>query len=187
MSHPARRSPVLIAMAGLPGTGKSTCADLIARNLHVPLVDKDDLLELVRHSSIEDELEQGRLAYDLVFSLASRQLANDTSVIVDTCLAFGWLRSKLAGIATAHNARMLVVHCVCSDDVARKRIAARATRGLPHRNLTEYDRLRLIFEDFDTSPNLTVNTTDDLTALPERLSAVIEQRNYPHPKQASDR
>jgi predicted kinase len=180
MSQPVHRPPVLIAMAGLPGTGKSTCADLIARNLHVPLIDKDDLLELVRHSSIEDELEQGRLAYDLVFSLASRQLANDTSVIVDTCLAFAWLRDKLAHIAAAHNATMLVVHCVCSDDVARQRIAARAASGLPHRSLAEYDRLREIFEDFDTSPHLTVDTTDDLTHLPQHVSAVAWAA-APHP------
>jgi predicted kinase len=180
MSQPVRRPPVLIAMAGLPGTGKSTCADLIARNLHVPLVDKDDLLELVRHSSIEDELEQGRLAYDLVFSLASRQLANETSVIVDTCLAFAWLRDKLAHIAADHNATMLVVHCVCSDDVARQRIAARAAGGLPHRSLAEYDRLREIFEDFDTSPHLTVDTTDDLTDLPQYVSAAA-WAPAPHP------
>ena len=187
MSQPNRRPPLLIAMAGLPGTGKSTCADLIARHLHVPVVDKDDLLELVRQSSIEDELEQGRLAYDLVFSLASRQLANDTSVVVDTCLAFAWLRTKLADIASGHNATMLIVNCVCADEAARERIGARAANGLPHRNLAEYDRLRLIFEDFETPPDLTVDTTTHLTALPEHVLAIIEQQSYPHPARASNR
>jgi hypothetical protein len=43
-----------------------------------PRIDIPDLLA---------EVEQGRLAYALVFSLVSRQLANDTDVIVDTCLA----------------------------------------------------------------------------------------------------
>lgn len=187
MSQADRRPPVLIAMAGLPGTGKSTCADRIARDLHIPVVDKDDLLELVRHSSIEDELEQGRLAYDLVFSLASRQLANDTDVVVDTCLAFAWLRDKLADVARAHNATLLIINCVCADGVARQRIAARAASGLPHRNVAEYDRLREIFEEFEVTPDLTVDATTDLSGLAEHVVAAIEQRLPAHPKRASNR
>ncbi len=184
---PDRCRPLLIAMAGLPGTGKSTCADLIARHLHGPVVDKDDLLELVRHSSIEDELEQGRLAYDLVFSLASRQLANDTSVIVDTCLAFAWLRTKLADITAGHNATMLVVHCICADDITRQRIAARAS-ALPHRNLAEYDRLQRIFEEFAATPDVTVDTTTNLAAFPEHLIVTIEQQtHHRHPARASNK
>jgi len=89
MTRPSgRRRPLLLAMAGLPGTSKSTCADRIANDLRVSVIDKDDLLEHVRLSSIDDDLERGRLSYDLVFSLASRQLENRTDVIVVTCLAF---------------------------------------------------------------------------------------------------
>ncbi|MGI9099725.1 MAG: hypothetical protein ACR2H2_14765 [Solirubrobacteraceae bacterium] len=49
MTRPSgRRRPLLLAMAGLPGTSKSTCADRIANDLRVSVIDKDDLLEHVR-------------------------------------------------------------------------------------------------------------------------------------------
>lgn len=169
------REPLLIAMAGLPGTGKTTCANLIARHLQTPVIDKDDLLELLRQSTITDKLEQGRLAYDLVLSLTSRQLANHTSVIIDTCLAHTWLRRKLADTAARHHATMLIANCVCTDTVARERIAARAANDLPHRNLDEYDRLRQTFEDFDNAPDITMNTTRNLDALPANVIATIQR------------
>jgi hypothetical protein len=76
----------------------------------------------------------------------------------------------------------------CADQakVARERISARAADQLPHRNLDEYDRLRQVFEVFDTTPDVTVDTTQDLDALPEHVIATIRQQKQPHPAQASD-
>jgi predicted kinase len=93
---------------------------------------------------------------------------------------------KVAGIAAGHHATMLTINCVCSDHVARERISARAANQLPHRNLDEYDRLRQIFEVFDTTPDVTVDTTQDLDALPDHVVATIRQQKQPHPAQASD-
>lgn len=162
-------------MAGLPGTGKSTCADRIANHLRLPVIDKDDVLEHVRLSSIEDEREQGRLSYDLVLSLASRQLENGTDVIVDTCLAFAWLRDKLARLAASHDATLLVVHCICAREIARARIAARSADALPHRDLAEHERLRQTFEDFATPPDLTIDTAADLSGVAARVADAIER------------
>ena len=81
---------------------------------------------------------------------------------------------------------MLIINCVCSDDVARERIAARATNELPHRNLDEYERLRRIFEDFGTAPDVTLDTTRALDALPEDVIATIRQQQPPHPVEASN-
>lgn len=179
VSRPAAsRRPLLVAMAGLPGTGKSTCANLIARQLQLPVIDKDDVLELVRTSTVRDELEQGRLTYDVLFSLASRQLENGVSVVVDTCLAYRWLRSKFANVATDCGARMLVVHCECDDEMARARIAARVTHGLPHRNLSEYDRLRRLFEPFDARPHLTIDTSGNMTAIAAQVAAALAMRPF---------
>jgi len=51
-----RRRPLLLVMAGLPGTGKSICADRIANHLRAPVIDKDELLEHLRRSRIAHEL-----------------------------------------------------------------------------------------------------------------------------------
>lgn len=81
---------------------------------------------------------------------------------------------------------MLIINCVCSHHVARERISARAANQLPHRNLDEHDRLRQVFEVFDTTPDVTVDTTQDLDALPEHGIATIRQQQQPHPAPASD-
>ncbi|MGI9099726.1 MAG: hypothetical protein ACR2H2_14770 [Solirubrobacteraceae bacterium] len=61
---------------------------------------------------------------------------------------------------------MFAVHCVCTYEIARARIAARSANALPHRNLAEYERLRQIVEDFATPPEFTIDTGQTSPTLP---------------------
>ena len=72
--------PILAALRGLPGIGKSALAQALGRELGWPVLDKDDCKDvLYGRAEAADEL-----AYDLLFRLARRQLQLGLSVVCDS-------------------------------------------------------------------------------------------------------
>ena len=66
--------PFLVAFKGHPATGKSVLAEALARRLHWPLVDKDDVKDHLLHLPGCNEL-----AYAIMWQIAGTQLALGTT------------------------------------------------------------------------------------------------------------
>ncbi len=140
MVHPAseQRSTMsnqwLIALAGEAGSGKSTLGRALARRLRWPVVDKDDVRDLL------DDATPG-LAYDIMFNVARRQLLLGLSVICDSPLTGGpW---HAVQVAEETGATLAVVECRCPDEaVWRERINARRALNLPAHHQTDWDAMQ---------------------------------------------
>jgi len=68
----------LIVFTGLPGTGKSSVAEGVARQLQIPVFGKDWLEAVLSRSGFEPNtgnIQPGSITYDLLTALAKRQLA----------------------------------------------------------------------------------------------------------------
>ncbi len=121
-----------LLMKGPPGSGKSTLARALSRRLGWPLVDKDDVRDLL------DDSNPG-LAYDIMFSLGRRQLLQGLSVICDSPLGYRRSYERAVRIAQETRARLAVVECVCPDEeVWRRRIEARQALSLPAHHTTDW-------------------------------------------------
>lgn len=121
--------------AGLPGAGKSSVAEAVGRALHVPVFAKDWLeATLVRcgyRQQGEGAPALGLVGYELLTTLAERQLQLGQSVILDSVASTEAVRERWRGLGASHNARWRVIECVCSDEgVHRARLTTRA-RGIP--------------------------------------------------------
>lgn len=152
--------PNFILMAGLPGVGKSFIASKLARELGYALLDKDDILNFLKNSSIKDHLEQGRISYDILFQLVERQLAARVNTIVDTCFTFNWLRKRLYSYADKFEAVPIIIFCECSEDMAKKRIQARQEdngKDFIDRSFAEHERIKEVFDPL-SHIDITVNT-----------------------------
>jgi hydrogenase nickel incorporation protein HypB len=80
----------LIAFAGEAGSGKSTLSRALGRHLQWPVIDKDDVRDLL------DDNAPG-LAYDVMWNVARRQLLLGMSVICDSPLTGGpWHAAQIA-------------------------------------------------------------------------------------------
>jgi predicted kinase len=123
----------IIAFTGLPGTGKSTLAEALAKETGVPAFAGDWLLGSLRPHGVLSGLDQPAflaMYYDLLGTLIKRQLMLGQSAIVD-CLVNADVADRWAELAAQYDGRLRVVECVCSDEeMHRQRLEGRR-RGIP--------------------------------------------------------
>jgi predicted kinase len=125
---------VLIAMAGLPGTGKSTLAVRLADTLGGVILSKDVTraalfpAPVLDYSSAQDEI-----AMSAVYAAASYILKTHPRrpVFIDgrTFSKPGQLDAPIA-LAEELGVPFRVIECICSDEIARARIQADHTAGI---------------------------------------------------------
>lgn len=128
----------LIAMKGLPGSGKSTLAAMLSRELGWPLIDKDDMKDVL-HDATPDS---GYFSYEIMFRVVQRQLQLGLPVICDSPLSFEALYQQARSIAAYSRAALAVIECRCSDDrLWYDRIMARQRLNLPSHHVTDWQSL----------------------------------------------
>lgn len=119
--------PGLIAMTGLPGTGKSAIADAVARSIRAPVFSVDPLEATLNRAGITREHRSDYAAYDLAATLAESQLSAGQSAVVDAVNAKLSLRAWWTDIAERHGAAAIIVATICSDrQLHRTRLEQRA-------------------------------------------------------------
>src|SRR5438034_10692562 len=114
-------TPLLVALKGYPGCGKSTVGAALSRELRWPIVDKDAIQVVLDRHRVADE----GAGYEVALQVARSQLAHGISVIVDSPF---WRQTydNAQTLADDIGARLVVVECRCEDEVQwRGRIEAR--------------------------------------------------------------
>jgi predicted kinase len=112
----------LVIFSGLPGTGKSTLANRLARKLHWPLLCIDDVIGEVPENA-------GMPFWDskvkILLGLTKVQLDLGLNVIVDSVF-MNMDRNHAQELARTYNARFLPIYVFVSDDkVWEQRVTAR--------------------------------------------------------------
>jgi adenylylsulfate kinase len=120
---------MLIAMAGLPGTGKSTLAAHLAERLGAVVLDKDRVRAALFPPPVLDySAAQDDITMDSVYRAAAAILRADPrrAVILDgrTFLRPGQLQPLLE-----LGERLSLIECVCDDAEARERLERDLSEG----------------------------------------------------------
>jgi predicted kinase len=129
--------PVLVAMTGLSGTGKSTAARRLARALGARLFASD--VERKELAGIEGPApaawgegiyrpEWTGATYDRLFALAEASLRSGTPVILDAAFLTTEQRTGAAEAAARTNVQLVLVETVCDEETVAARLAARAVQ-----------------------------------------------------------
>jgi hypothetical protein len=124
----------LITFSGLPGTGKSTIAEAVARTLRIPVFAKDWLeATLIRCELMpaENGPPLGSAGYELLTTLAERQLKLGQAVILDSVASTLSIRAKWRALAQTYRADWRVIECICSDAAAQRARMKVRQRGIP--------------------------------------------------------
>jgi predicted kinase len=170
----------LLALMGAPGSGKSTLARALGCTLGWPLIDKDDVRDLLTDATPH----AGGLAYDIMFNVARRQLLQGLSVICDSPFAYRRCYDCAVEIAQETGAALAVVECRCADETTwRQRVEARQALALPRHHTTDWAavqafRRRTAADEglVIAHPHLIVDTLTPVAALCTQVVAWLEQQ-----------
>jgi predicted kinase len=163
------RVPILIAMAGLPGAGKSTIAEVLSARLGAPIVSVDPIESAILHAGIDDDQPTGLAAYLVAETMAEQVLASGQTVIVDAVNAVEPARLQWRELAKRTGVELRVVEVVCSDLELHKQRLEKRVRNLPHLEEVTWLGVEQSLEDYqewggDTASlaRVTVDTTDTI-------------------------
>lgn len=115
----------LIAMSGLPGSGKSSVAEGLARHLDAPIFSVDPV-EAAMWTSGLHKADTGIAAYKVVQALAAENLRLGMSTIIDAVNPVRAARNMWRELATEQNVPLTFIEVECSDKaIHQKRIESR--------------------------------------------------------------
>lgn len=129
-------TPVCVMIRGAVGTGKSTLARSLAESLGMEMLQTDQIRRQMTEGINEGDdgsygggrymIENRKAVYERMLDVASERLSERISVILDACFLSLDLQQRVQVLTQALGVPLLVVSCLCSDEIATARIIARA-------------------------------------------------------------
>jgi predicted kinase len=144
---------MLLVVGGLPGTGKSTIIDRLARHLSLPVLAKDWIEASLWRCEIGTEQKSGWIAYQLMTFLAEAQLRHGNGVILDSVATSERLRQGWYELADRCAANFIAIECICSDEhLHRSRLEPRdrSIPGWPELSWEQVQEVRSRYEPWRT-------------------------------------
>ncbi|MEG0253759.1 MAG: AAA family ATPase, partial [Muribaculaceae bacterium] len=166
--------PLFITLAGLPGTGKTTLAKALAKNLSLVYLRLDCIeAPFYRYNATSGSKGEG---YDAIVNLARENLNLGLGVIVDTVNPLHLTRKLFRDLAKESNANLLQFELKTNNLLLHKKRIEQRKADIVGHNLPTWDKvLNVEYEEWDESVDglVTVIFTDNgETAFSECLGTI---------------
>jgi predicted kinase len=117
---------MLIAMAGLPGTGKSAIASQLGKRLNALVLSKDEVrAELFPTEAINFSQEQDDLCMEVIFIISEYLLRANPgqNIIIDgRTFSKAYQIAQLLSRAESLNVKPIIIECLCDDSIVKERL-----------------------------------------------------------------
>jgi adenylylsulfate kinase len=171
---------MIVVMAGLPGTGKSTIARALAQRLAGTVLNKDIIRaalfapEHVEYSQVQDDF-----CLEVMLQTAGYQLKKNSSLYVlldGRTFSRRYQRERVFEFCSQLATTCAILECICSEQTALPRIEAALEQIHPAMNRTPdlYHRIRKAWEPIDY-PKLVIDTEGNLDTCIERATRYLIQ------------
>lgn len=167
---------MLIVMAGLPGSGKSTIADAVAVESKCAVLSVDPIEAAIWRAGVGTDEPTGLAAYLVAEDLARIQLTLGHDVVVDAVNAAEAAREQWRSLARAHDVALLFVEVFCSNPAEHKRRLEARRRDIPgfyEPTWESVEQRRGAFDDW-TDERVRLDSIADHDS---NLAVVLEQIN----------
>jgi predicted kinase len=157
--------PMLILMAGLPGTGKTTLSKALAAQPGGTVINKDEIrAALFESGDIEYSREQDEFCMRIMLKVAGYLFRKDAfrRIFLDgRTFSRHYQLRRATGYAEAIGQPWRILECVCSDETARKRLDDHRDHMAQNRDFRLYLEVKARFEEI-TFPKTVVDTDQPL-------------------------
>ena len=157
---------MLVLMAGLPGTGKSTLVREVLRSTPGIRLDKDAIRPaLFPPAALDYTPEQDDVCIEAMLLAAGYLFDKDTKRLIffdGRPFARRSERERVLGWAAEHRVTSLLVECVCPENLVRERLEHdREQHPARNRDFALYQSLKARWEPI-LDPHLTIDTSQPL-------------------------
>ena len=144
------RNPLFITLAGLPGTGKTTLARLLAKKLSLVYLRLDCIeVPFYRYNATSGSKGEG---YDAIVNLARENLNLGLGVIVDTVNPLHLTRKSFRDLAKETNANFLQFELKTNNLLLHKKRIEQRKADIVGHNLPTWNKvLNVEYEEWDGS------------------------------------
>jgi predicted kinase len=159
----------LVVMAGLPGAGKSTIAEIVGARLGATVVSVDPIESAILRAGIDADQPTGLAAYLVAEEIAQKELDSGRTVIVDAVNAAEAARLQWRDLAERADVRLRVIEVVCSDEALHRSRLEKRERGLSHIEETTWRAVEQSLEGYapwtgpsSALPRVTIDSVESL-------------------------
>ena len=167
----------LVVMAGLPGAGKSTIAEIVGARLGATVVSVDPIESAILRAGIDADQPTGLAAYLVAEQIAEKELESGRTVIVDAVNAAEAARLQWRDLAERTEVRLRVIEVVCSDEGLHRERLEKRERRLPHLDETTWRAVEQSLEGYAawTGPSSALPrvTIDSVGSLGSNVDAAL--------------
>jgi hypothetical protein len=152
---------MLIVVYGLPGTGKSTIANIIAKKVNGIVLNTDVIRKKLFLRPTYERWEK-TLVYKVMYLLTDYLLKTKSNCILDAVFTKELHKKVAKELAENNKTSIYFIECICDESVIRQRMERRAkSKGISDANFDVYLELKKEREP-TRMKHFILDTTDDI-------------------------
>jgi predicted kinase len=173
---------MLVVFGGLPGTGKTTIARLVARQCGATYLRIDTIEQAIRSLNLLDDV--GPAGYVAAYALAEANLTLGQTVVADCVNPVVATRIAWRSVAASASVRILEIEIICSDPVEHRRRVEGRSVDVPGLTPPTWSEIEAAVAAHEYEPWSESHLVIDTARMPAADAAAIVLGTMAHPTAA---